>query len=93
MFGAIPAVLTYYWRVKMSETARYTTLVVKNSKQETQDMARVLQVEIEAEEQKVEKIAHDTRNSFGFFSKEFALRHGLQLLRTTSTWFLLDITF
>ncbi|KAJ0609838.1 putative ABC-type phosphate transporter [Helianthus annuus] len=93
MFGAIPAALTYYWRMKMPETARYTALVAKNAKQAAQDMARVLQVEIEPEEQKVEKIAHDTRNSFGLFSKEFARRHGLHLLGTTSTWFLLDIAF
>jgi len=93
MFGAIPAALTYYWRMKMPETARYTALVAKNAKQAAQDMARVLQVEINPEEQKVEEIAHDTRNSFGLFSKEFAHRHGLHLLGTTSTWFLLDIAF
>ncbi|KAI3756715.1 hypothetical protein L1987_56537 [Smallanthus sonchifolius] len=93
MFGAIPAALTYYWRMKMPETARYTALVAKNAKQAAQDMARVLQVEIEAEEQKVEKIVHDSRNSYGLFSKEFARRHGLHLLGTTSTWFLLDIAF
>lgn len=93
MFGAIPAALTYYWRMKMPETARYTALVAKNAKQAAQDMARVLQVEIEPEEQKVERISHDTGNSFGLFSREFARRHGLHLLGTTSTWFLLDIAF
>ncbi|KAI3804297.1 hypothetical protein L1987_25730 [Smallanthus sonchifolius] len=93
MFGAIPAALTYYWRMKMPETARYTALVAKNAKQAAQDMARVLQVEIEAEEQKVEKIVHDTRNSYGLFSKEFLRRHGLHLLGTTTTWFFLDIAF
>ncbi|KAI3700558.1 hypothetical protein L2E82_45191 [Cichorium intybus] len=93
MFGAIPAALTYYWRMKMPETARYTALVAKNAKQAASDMARVLQVDIEAEEQKVENITQDTRNSFGLFSKEFLRRHGLHLLGTTSTWFLLDIAF
>ncbi|KAL4567458.1 hypothetical protein LXL04_023042 [Taraxacum kok-saghyz] len=93
MFGAIPAALTYYWRMKMPETARYTALVAKNAKQAASDMARVLQVDIEAEEQKVENIAEDTRNSFGLFSKQFLRRHGLHLLGTTSTWFLLDIAF
>lgn len=29
MFGAIPAALTYYWRLKMPETARFTALVEK----------------------------------------------------------------
>ncbi|KAL2463599.1 putative inorganic phosphate transporter 1-7 [Forsythia ovata] len=33
MFGALPAALTYYWRMKMPETARYTALVAKNAKQ------------------------------------------------------------
>nr|WKL05921.1 Pht1;2 protein [Chrysanthemum x morifolium] len=93
MFGAIPAALTYYWRMKMPETARYTALVAKNAKQAAQDMAQVLQVEIEAEEHKVEKIAEDSRNQFGLFSREFLRRHGLHLLGTTSTWFLLDIAF
>ncbi|KAK9059049.1 hypothetical protein SSX86_021668 [Deinandra increscens subsp. villosa] len=93
MFGAIPAALTYYWRMKMPETARYTALVAKNAKQAANDMARVLQVDIQAEEEKVDKIVQDTRNSFGLFTKEFASRHGLHLLGTTSTWFLLDIAF
>lgn len=30
---------------------------------------------------------------YGLFSKDFAKKHGLQLLGTTSTWFLLDIAF
>jgi PHS family inorganic phosphate transporter-like MFS transporter len=30
---------------------------------------------------------------YGLFSMQFAKRHGLQLLGTTSTWFLLDIAF
>ncbi|PPR93142.1 hypothetical protein GOBAR_AA27530 [Gossypium barbadense] len=64
MFGALPAALTYYWRLKMPETARYTALVAKNAKQAASDM-----------------------------SKEFAKRHGLHLLGTTTTWFLLDIAF
>ncbi|CDY22354.1 BnaA06g36760D [Brassica napus] len=40
MFGALPAALTYYWRMKMPETARYTALVAKNIKQATQDMSK-----------------------------------------------------
>jgi len=90
MFGALPAALTYYWRLKMPETARYTALVAKNAKQAANDMSKVLQVDIESEPQKVvEKPA----NTFGLFSKEFLRRHGLHLLGTTSTWFLLDIAF
>ncbi|KAL8525199.1 hypothetical protein ACS0TY_014718 [Phlomoides rotata] len=93
MFGALPAALTYYWRMKMPETARYTALVAKNAKQAAQDMGRVLNVEIEAEQEKVEELSERKSNNFGLFSKEFVRRHGLHLFGTTSTWFLLDIAF
>nr|A7KTC5.1 RecName: Full=Low affinity inorganic phosphate transporter 1; Short=PhPT1; Short=PhPht1;1; AltName: Full=Arbuscular mycorrhiza-induced phosphate transporter PT1; Short=AM-induced phosphate transporter PT1; AltName: Full=H(+)/Pi cotransporter PT1 [Petunia x hybrida]ABS12068.1 high affinity phosphate transporter [Petunia x hybrida] len=91
MFGAIPTALTYYWRMKMPETARYTALVAKNLKQATNDMSKVLQVEIEPEQEKVEEISQG--NDFGLFTKQFLRRHGLHLLGTASTWFLLDIAF
>ncbi|XP_066352536.1 inorganic phosphate transporter 1-6-like [Miscanthus floridulus] len=100
MLGAMPAALTYYWRTKMPETARYTALVAKNAKQAAADMSKVLQVEIE------ELAAQDNSNSsrassaaaapaasFGLFSGEFLRRHGLHLLGTSATWFLLDIAF
>ncbi|KAJ9700683.1 hypothetical protein PVL29_006145 [Vitis rotundifolia] len=93
MFGAVPAGLTYYWRMKMPETARYTALVAKNARKAAADMSKVLQVDIEAEESKVEKLVTEPTNSFGLFSKEFAKRHGLHLIGTTTTWFLLDIAF
>lgn len=93
MFGAVPAGLTYYWRMKMPETARYTALVAKNAKQAASDMAKVLQVDIEAEENKVAKIVDNQSNTFGLFSRQFLQRHGLHLLGTASTWFLLDIAF
>ena len=41
MFGAIPAALTYYWRMKMPETARFTALVEKNAAKAASDMATV----------------------------------------------------
>ncbi|XP_054799076.1 probable inorganic phosphate transporter 1-7 [Prosopis cineraria] len=93
MFGAVPAILTYYWRMKMPETARYTALVAKNTKQAASDMSKVLQVEIEAEtDQKITK-SGNSDNQFGLFSKQFLIRHGLHLLGTTTTWFFLDIAF
>ncbi|KAF5741898.1 inorganic phosphate transporter 1-4 [Tripterygium wilfordii] len=92
MVGALPAALTYYWRMKMPETARYTALVAKNMKQAASDMSKVLNMEIEAE-QKVEAVQEKQTNVFGLFSKEFLSRHGLHLLGTTTTWFLLDIAF
>ena len=93
MVGALPAALTYYWRMKMPETARYTALVAKNAKQAASDMSKVLQVDLAPEEQKVQKMSEDTTNSFGLFTKQFLRRHGLHLLGTTTTWFLLDIAF
>ncbi|GAB2210199.1 hypothetical protein Droror1_Dr00015459 [Drosera rotundifolia] len=93
MFGSVPAILTFYSRMKMPETARYTALVAKNAKQAASDMAKVLQVEIADEQEKVDEITSQPRNEFGLFSKEFAKRHGLHLLGTMTTWFLLDIAF
>lgn len=93
MAGSLPALLTYYWRMKMPETARYTALVAKNAKQAASDMSKVLQVDLEAEVEKVDQIAQKPTASFGLFSKQFLRRHGLHLLGTTSTWFLLDIAF
>ncbi|XP_020094001.1 probable inorganic phosphate transporter 1-8 [Ananas comosus] len=91
MLGAAPALLTYYWRMKMPETARYTALVAKNAKQAASDMSKVLQVDIVEEPEKVEELVRS--REFGLFSREFVRRHGLHLLGTTTTWFLLDIAF
>ncbi|KAK4562363.1 hypothetical protein RGQ29_005013 [Quercus rubra] len=98
MFGAIPAALTFYWRMKMPETARYTALVAKDAKLAAQDMSKVLQVDLQAESEQVktdiESPAQETsNNSFGLFSNQFMKRHGRHLVGTTVCWFLLDIAF
>ncbi|XP_010676812.2 probable inorganic phosphate transporter 1-4 [Beta vulgaris subsp. vulgaris] len=93
MFGAIPALLTYYWRAKMPETARYTALVAKNTEQAAADMSKVLQVEIKEDQQKAAKTEESRTKQFGLFSKQFLKRHGLHLLGTATCWFLLDIAF
>ncbi|KAF6998709.1 hypothetical protein CFC21_014801 [Triticum aestivum] len=94
MFGAVPALLTYYWRMKMPETARYTALVAKNAKLATSDMARVLNVELVSDEpEQPLPVGHGDREQFGLFSKEFVRRHGRHLLGTTVCWFVLDIAF
>ncbi|KAG2701058.1 hypothetical protein I3760_06G025900 [Carya illinoinensis] len=98
MFGAVPAALTFYWRMKMPETPRYTALVAKNHQKACQDMSKVLNIEIQAvkevkeEDQKV-VVVDQRSNSFGLFSSEFLARHGLHLLGTTTTWFLVDIAY
>lgn len=94
MFGAIPALMTYYWRMKMPETARYTALVAKNAQKAAADMSKVLQSEIREDPEKPpEVIEEKSSNQFGLFSKQFLKRHGRHLLGTASTWFLLDIAF
>ncbi|KAF8009805.1 hypothetical protein BT93_J0716 [Corymbia citriodora subsp. variegata] len=96
MFGAVPAALTYYWRMKMPETARYTALVQGDHKKAASDMAKVLEKDLV-----IDELRHSANSnlpvipqpSYGLFSKEFLRRHGLHLLGTTTTWFLLDIAF
>jgi PHS family inorganic phosphate transporter-like MFS transporter len=98
MIGAIPALLTYYWRMQMPETARYTVLVAKNAKQATTDM-QVLGVHIAPEEEEEEQAAQDDGlvgtddDQYGLFSREFCRRHGIHLIGTTVCWFVLDVTF
>ncbi|XP_028806835.1 inorganic phosphate transporter 1-11-like [Neltuma alba] len=91
MVGAIPAALTFYWRMKMPETARYTAFIEGNAKQAAADMARVLDVEIQAEQERLSEMK--AANEYTLFSDEFFRRHGWHLIGTMSTWFLLDIAF
>ncbi|KAK4273754.1 hypothetical protein QN277_017090 [Acacia crassicarpa] len=92
MFGAIPAALTFYWRLKMPETARYTALVEGDHRKAAWDMAKVLQKDIPLEASSFRSAVNPT-SSYGFLSSKFLERHGRHLLGTTSTWFLLDIAF
>ena len=92
MFGAVPAMLTYYWRMKMPETARFTALVRGNHEKAAADMAKVLEHDIIVDESRP-KIPAVPNPSYKLLSREFVRRHGLHLLGTTTTWFLLDIAF
>ncbi|KAF7830664.1 inorganic phosphate transporter 1-11-like [Senna tora] len=91
MVGAIPAMLTFYWRMKMPETGRYTAIIEGNAKQAAADMARVMDIEIQAEQEKLAQFK--AANEYALFSSEFYQRHGRHLIGTMSTWFLLDIAF
>ncbi|KAK4436242.1 Inorganic phosphate transporter 1-11 [Sesamum alatum] len=91
MLGALPALLTYYWRMKMPETGRYTALIEGNAKQAAADMGRVLDIEIHADQEKVTQF--NSSNEYKLLSHEFVVRHGRHLIGTTTTWFLLDIAF
>ncbi|KAG2534677.1 inorganic phosphate transporter 1-11-like [Panicum virgatum] len=87
MFAAFPALATLYWRMKLPETARYTALVAGDGKQAAMDMQAVLDVPIEGEQEKVSR--YKAANEYPLLSREFA-RH---LAGTTTTWFVLQITF
>ncbi|XP_066309321.1 inorganic phosphate transporter 1-11-like [Miscanthus floridulus] len=91
MLGAFPALATFYWRMKMPETARYTALIEGNAKQAANDMQKVMDVEIQAEQDKLAR--YKAANDYPLLSREFAQRHGLHLIGTATTWFLLDIAF
>ncbi|KAG6776070.1 hypothetical protein POTOM_019573 [Populus tomentosa] len=93
MLGALPAALTYYWRMKMPETPRYTALVAKNAEKASRDMSKVMGIEMQAQEEVGEEKVINKSNSFGLLSEEFLRRHGLHLLGTASTWFLVDIAY
>ncbi|CAA2999960.1 inorganic phosphate transporter 1-11-like [Olea europaea var. sylvestris] len=91
MLGALPAILTFYWRMKMPETGRYTALIEGNAKQAASDMGRVLDIEIQAEQEKLAQFK--SSNEYSLLSSEFFNRHGRHLIGTATTWFLLDIAF
>ncbi|KAI5078812.1 hypothetical protein GOP47_0006483 [Adiantum capillus-veneris] len=89
LFGCVPALLTYHFRTKMPETARYTALVVGNTKQAAHDMGQVLHREFgEGDVEARQHIVSATAIDYHLFSREFWQRHGLHLLGTASTWFL-----
>ncbi|KAM0919253.1 hypothetical protein ACQ4PT_008322 [Festuca glaucescens] len=91
MLGAVPALLTYYWRMKMPETARYTALIAKNLKLAASDMAAVLDIDIVPEKEEADAIVR--QEEYYLFSMDFLRRHGRQLLSTTVCWFVLDVVF
>ncbi|PWA39230.1 phosphate transporter 1,9 [Artemisia annua] len=98
MIGAIPASMTYYWRMKMPETARFTALVEKNTLQAAKDMEKVLNVSLSTIREDVEMMdTPNTRaafsNTYRFFSREFFRRHGRDLIAASINWFLIDIVF
>ncbi|XP_076892280.1 putative inorganic phosphate transporter 1-9 [Bidens hawaiensis] len=98
MFGAIPASMTYYWRMKMPETARFTALVEKNTLQAAKDIGKVMNVPLSTIQEDVEMMnTPNTRaamsNTYLFFSQEFFRRHGRDLIAASINWFLIDFVF
>ncbi|CAL0312177.1 unnamed protein product [Lupinus luteus] len=91
MIGSIPAALTYYWRMMMPETARYTALVEHNVMQAAKDMEKVLDISISQITEN--NSLPPTHHKYPLFSMEFLRRHGRDLFACSSTWFLVDIVF
>ncbi|CAN6180152.1 unnamed protein product [Urochloa humidicola] len=91
MAGAIPACLTYYWRMCMPETARYTALVAGDAAKAARDMSKVLDVDaadITGEpDNKVQILT--SGNKYGVLSRRFARRHGAHLAGAAGSWFVL----
>jgi len=69
MIGVVPAMLTYYCRMKMPETGRYITIKEGNTKQIAIDMTRVLDIEIQVEQDKV--VEFNATNYYPLRSNEF----------------------
>ena len=82
--GAVPACITIYFRLTISETPRYQ-IEAKNEASIEEDN----NVEIEKEE-----IVEKPKPSFKEFISHFSKwKNGKILLGTAGTWFLLDVAF
>ncbi|TVU11401.1 hypothetical protein EJB05_44986, partial [Eragrostis curvula] len=104
MIGAVPAALTFYWRMAMPETARFTALVEHDVVKATNDIGRVLadlDLSATAEEDKEAASLRRTApfrsspspHTHDLFSRRFLRRHGKDLFACASAWFLLDIPY
>ncbi|KAL6604853.1 hypothetical protein ACP70R_042797 [Stipagrostis hirtigluma subsp. patula] len=101
MIGAVPAALTFYWRMAMPETARFTALVEHDVVKATNDIGRVLtDLDIAAIAEEEAAAAYLRRaapprpsSAYGLFSLRFLRRHGRDLFACASAWFLLDIPY
>ncbi|XP_020110855.1 probable inorganic phosphate transporter 1-10 [Ananas comosus] len=104
MIGAVPAALTFYWRMAMPETARFTALVEHDVIKATTDMGRVsdydfdLQTMLEDTESLQQQrgaptAASPSPASYGLFSREFLRRHGRNLFACAAAWLIVDIPY
>ncbi|XP_057468659.1 probable inorganic phosphate transporter 1-9 [Actinidia eriantha] len=92
MIGAIPAAMTFYWRMMMPESARYTALVEQNVLQAAKNMEKVLDVSLSQIAEDVE-FPPSPPPSYPLLSREFFRRHGRDLFSCAASWFLVDIVF
>ncbi|OAY70713.1 putative inorganic phosphate transporter 1-10 [Ananas comosus] len=104
MIGAIPAALTYYWRMAMPETARFTALVEQDVMKATADMGRVLG-DFDLDIHGSDALRHSPSSvtpppppphptsTYGFFSHEFLRYHGRNLFACAAAWFIVDVPY
>ncbi|KAG2313435.1 hypothetical protein Bca52824_024992 [Brassica carinata] len=97
MIGALPAALTFYWRMLMPETARYTALVENNAVQATKDMQRVMSVTmmppLPEDASSPTPQQPPSSSSYKLFSRRFLSLHGRDLFAASANWFLVDVVF
>ncbi|KAG7647039.1 putative inorganic phosphate transporter 1-8 [Arabidopsis thaliana] len=93
MIGALPAALTFYWRMLMPETARYTALVENNIVQAAKDMQRVMSRSHISDEATTDPPPPPPPPSYKLFSRCFFRLHGRDLFAASFNWFLVDIVF
>ncbi|GLT35277.1 hypothetical protein SLA2020_097440 [Shorea laevis] len=91
MMGGVPAALTYYWRMLMPETARFTALVERDPVQAAVDIGKVLDVPLCKISEDAPMRSYPPTHSL--FSKQFFRRHGRDLFSCAASWFLVDIAF
>ncbi|CAO2171042.1 unnamed protein product [Urochloa humidicola] len=92
--GAVPAALGFYLRTKLPETARYTALVARDANRAAADTSLVLRTRIQEQDQlDVSDSVGCVDDEWGLFSVQFMKSHGIHLLATSSTTFLLSATF
>ncbi|CAI5962516.1 unnamed protein product [Closterium sp. NIES-65] len=90
--GAVPAKLTFYFRMTMLETPRFTTLVQRNAKQAARDMGQMFHSAFEEAEVEIELATAPVR-TYSLLSREFLHHHGVHLLATAACWFLVDTAY
>ncbi|CAI6005745.1 unnamed protein product, partial [Closterium sp. NIES-64] len=90
--GAVPAKLTFYFRMTMLETPRFTTLVQRNAKQAARDMGQMFHLAFEEAEVEIELATAPVR-TYSLLSREFLHHHGVHLLATAACWFLVDTAY
>ncbi|KAG6533787.1 hypothetical protein ZIOFF_007663 [Zingiber officinale] len=91
MIGAIPAGQTFYWRMSMPETARFTALVEKNVMKATTDMGKVMTDFHLDDSDPLHRSPPPQPPTYSLLSKHFLRHHGRHLFACAAAWFLVDI--